>query len=44
MSNEKLYTSSGLAMRVMGRDIFGKLCMRFGWVVNYESCILRQGS
>jgi len=36
MSNEKLYTSSGLALRVMGSDIFGKLRMRIGWVVNFE--------
>jgi len=36
MSNEKLYTLSGLVVRVMGRNIFGKLRMRIGWVVNYE--------
>jgi len=44
MSNEKLYTSSGLAVRVMRSDIFGKLRMRIGWMVNYGSCIVRRGS
>jgi len=37
MSNEKLYTSLGLTIRVMGSDIFGKLRMRISWVVGYES-------
>jgi len=30
MSNVKCYTSSGLAMRVMGSDIFGKVRVNFG--------------
>jgi len=36
ISNGKWYTSLGLAMREMGSEIFGKLCKRIGWVVNYE--------
>jgi len=43
MGNGKLYTLLGLTMRVMVSDIFGKLRMRIGWVVNYGSCILRRG-
>jgi len=41
MSNDKLYTSSGLALRVMGSDIFSKLRMRIGWVVNYGIMFFR---
>jgi len=34
MSNEKLYTSSGLTMRVIGSDILGKFRMRLvGWLI-----------
>jgi len=36
MSNGKWYTLSRLAMRELGSVIFGKLHMRFGWVVNDE--------
>jgi len=36
MSNGKLYTLSGLTVKVMGSDIFGKLRTRIRWVVGYE--------
>jgi len=35
MSNRKCYTSLGRTMKVMGSDIFGKLHVSFGWLVNY---------
>jgi len=36
MSNEKSYTSSGITIRVMGRDIFSNLRRRIDCVVGYE--------
>jgi len=36
MSNGKLYISLGLAIKVMGSDIFGKLGVRIGWLINYK--------